>query len=102
MELFFSFSFQYRFVFRTFSFHNQKFCRAQSSRKKLDPIPTPFSVLLVIGGRRAQQTMGNMWYAYVSHPDTAPDIKNPPTFDPLIGFPEGRVERSKAVSSVSM
>ncbi|XP_059143065.1 NADH dehydrogenase [ubiquinone] 1 beta subcomplex subunit 7-like [Physella acuta] len=37
--------------------------------------------------------MGNMWYTYVSHPDTAPDYKNPPTFDPLLGFPNGRKER---------
>ncbi|KAH9504138.1 Elongation of very long chain fatty acids protein 1, partial [Bulinus truncatus] len=38
-------------------------------------------------------TMGNMWYAYVSHPDTTPDYNKPPTFDPLIGFPNGRKER---------
>ncbi|KAH9504136.1 hypothetical protein Btru_065088 [Bulinus truncatus] len=37
--------------------------------------------------------MGNMWYAYVSHPDTTPDYNKPPTFDPLIGFPNGRKER---------
>ncbi|GFO18907.1 NADP dehydrogenase [ubiquinone] 1 beta subcomplex subunit 7 [Plakobranchus ocellatus] len=37
--------------------------------------------------------MGNMWYTYVTNPDTAPDYKNPPTFDPLYGFPEGREER---------
>jgi hypothetical protein len=41
--------------------------------------------------------MGNVWYAYVSHPDTAPDIKNPPTFDPLFGFENGRRERSKYI-----
>lgn len=39
--------------------------------------------------------MGNMMYAYVTHPDTAPDIKNPPTFNPLLGFPNGRKERSE-------
>ncbi|PVD23549.1 hypothetical protein C0Q70_16821 [Pomacea canaliculata] len=38
--------------------------------------------------------MGNMMYAYVTHPDTAPDIKNPPTFNPLLGFPNGRKERT--------
>ncbi|BFZ17077.1 hypothetical protein BsWGS_20116 [Bradybaena similaris] len=38
--------------------------------------------------------MGNMWYAYVSHPDTAPNHKQPPTFDPLYGFPNGRKERT--------
>ena len=41
--------------------------------------------------------MGNMWYSYVTNPDTAPDYKNPPTFDPLFGFPEGREERSTFV-----
>uniref|UniRef100_A0A0B7A071 NADH dehydrogenase [ubiquinone] 1 beta subcomplex subunit 7 n=1 Tax=Arion vulgaris TaxID=1028688 RepID=A0A0B7A071_9EUPU len=37
--------------------------------------------------------MGNVWYTYVSHPDTAPDFRSPPTFDPLYGFPNGRQER---------
>uniref|UniRef100_A0A2C9KSY4 NADH dehydrogenase [ubiquinone] 1 beta subcomplex subunit 7 n=1 Tax=Biomphalaria glabrata TaxID=6526 RepID=A0A2C9KSY4_BIOGL len=43
--------------------------------------------------RSTISTMGNMWYAYVSHPDTAPDFNKPPTFDPLLGFPNGRKER---------
>ncbi|XP_041359930.1 NADH dehydrogenase [ubiquinone] 1 beta subcomplex subunit 7-like [Gigantopelta aegis] len=38
--------------------------------------------------------MGNMVYAYITNPDTAPDIKEPPTFDPFLGFPCGRKERS--------
>ncbi|CAG5121203.1 unnamed protein product [Candidula unifasciata] len=38
--------------------------------------------------------MGNMWYTYISHPDTAPNVRNPPTFDPLYGFPNGRKERT--------
>jgi len=33
-------------------------------------------------------------YAYVSHPDTAPKWSEPPTFDPLAGFPDGRKERT--------
>ncbi|CAL1546845.1 unnamed protein product [Lymnaea stagnalis] len=39
-------------------------------------------------------TLGPMWYTYVSHPDTAPDYKNPPTFDPMLGFPNGRKEKT--------
>lgn len=27
--------------------------------------------------------------------DTQPDFRNPPSFDPLYGFPNGRQERSK-------
>ncbi|XP_046555114.1 NADH dehydrogenase [ubiquinone] 1 beta subcomplex subunit 7-like [Haliotis rubra] len=38
--------------------------------------------------------MGNMMYAYVSHPDTAPNINKPPSFDPLLGFENGRKERT--------
>jgi len=53
------------------------------------------SLRFMFGGRQTETTnMGNMWYAYVTNPDTAPDIKNPPTFDPLQGFPEGRQERT--------
>ncbi|XP_012939499.1 NADH dehydrogenase [ubiquinone] 1 beta subcomplex subunit 7 [Aplysia californica] len=49
----------------------------------------------LFGGRQTETiNMGNMWYSYVTNPDTAPDFKSPPTFDPLIGFPEGRQERT--------
>ena len=39
--------------------------------------------------------MGNVMYAYITHPDTAPDFNKAPTFDPNFGFPSGRKERSK-------
>ncbi|KAK7487512.1 hypothetical protein BaRGS_00021214 [Batillaria attramentaria] len=38
--------------------------------------------------------MGNVMYAYITHPDTAPDFTKPPTFDPHVGFPNGRKERT--------
>merc|ERR1712012_401883 len=39
------------------------------------------------------QNFSAAYYTYVSNPDTAPDIKNPPTFDPKLGF-EDRQERT--------
>eukprot|EP00745_Piridium_sociabile_P004599 TRINITY_DN127713_c0_g2_i1.p1 TRINITY_DN127713_c0_g2~~TRINITY_DN127713_c0_g2_i1.p1 ORF type:complete len:128 (-),score=25.22 TRINITY_DN127713_c0_g2_i1:744-1127(-) len=38
--------------------------------------------------------MGNVMYAYITHPDTAPDINKPPIFEPLAGFQNGRQERT--------
>lgn len=38
--------------------------------------------------------MGNVMYAYITHPDTAPNYNKPPTFDPLVGFENGRKERA--------
>ncbi|XP_076440356.1 NADH dehydrogenase [ubiquinone] 1 beta subcomplex subunit 7-like [Babylonia areolata] len=38
--------------------------------------------------------MGNVMYAYITHSDTAPDINKPPTFDPMLGFSNGRKERA--------
>ncbi|XP_050400451.1 NADH dehydrogenase [ubiquinone] 1 beta subcomplex subunit 7 [Patella vulgata] len=46
--------------------------------------------------------MGNQIYAYITHPDTAPDIKSSPTFDPLYGFPNGRKERVLPLSREEM
>lgn len=40
--------------------------------------------------------MGQMWTAYVTNPDTAPDLHKLPTFDPEYGFPDGRPERGNA------
>ncbi|XP_064607126.1 NADH dehydrogenase [ubiquinone] 1 beta subcomplex subunit 7-like [Liolophura sinensis] len=37
--------------------------------------------------------MGNTIYAHITHRDTAPNNFEPPTFDPLYGFPNGRKER---------
>jgi hypothetical protein len=39
--------------------------------------------------------MGNSWTHYVSEPQNRPDFDNPPTFDPLQGFPNGRKERGE-------
>jgi hypothetical protein len=39
--------------------------------------------------------MGNSWTHYVSEPQNRPDFDNPPTFDPLVGFPNGRKERGE-------
>lgn len=38
--------------------------------------------------------MGNVVYAYITHPDTAPDFTKPPTFDSTVGFKYDRVERN--------
>jgi NADH dehydrogenase (ubiquinone) 1 beta subcomplex subunit 7 len=46
--------------------------------------------------------MGNMYTAYISSPDTAPDIKAGPTFDPLYGFENGRKERHMKVTEEEM
>ena len=40
------------------------------------------------------QNLKTMYYD-ISHPDTAPDGLNPPTFDPQLGFSEEREPRSK-------
>lgn len=39
--------------------------------------------------------MGHMYSAYVKSPDTTPDYRNSPTFDPNYGFENGRKLRSK-------
>ncbi|XP_077981537.1 NADH dehydrogenase [ubiquinone] 1 beta subcomplex subunit 7-like [Glandiceps talaboti] len=46
--------------------------------------------------------MGHMWSAYVSHPDTAPDLHKIPTFDPLYGFENGRKEREMKATQEEM
>ncbi|KAJ8040932.1 NADH dehydrogenase [ubiquinone] 1 beta subcomplex subunit 7 [Holothuria leucospilota] len=46
--------------------------------------------------------MGHMWSAYVTHSDTAPDMNNIPTFDPLYGFPDGRKEREMIATQEEM
>ncbi|XP_071487641.1 NADH dehydrogenase [ubiquinone] 1 beta subcomplex subunit 7-like [Diadema antillarum] len=46
--------------------------------------------------------MGQMWTAYVTHPDTAPDLENIPTFDPLYGYPDGRPEREMVATQEEM
>ncbi|XP_784178.1 NADH dehydrogenase [ubiquinone] 1 beta subcomplex subunit 7 [Strongylocentrotus purpuratus] len=46
--------------------------------------------------------MGQMWTAYVTNPDTAPDLNNLPTFDPEYGFPDGRPEREMVASQEEM
>jgi len=37
--------------------------------------------------------MGMMYSAYIKNPDTTPNPKAPPTFDPSYGFENGRKER---------
>lgn len=39
--------------------------------------------------------MGNTYAYYISHPDTTPPGDMEPTFDPQIGFPNGRKPRGK-------
>ncbi|XP_022110399.1 NADH dehydrogenase [ubiquinone] 1 beta subcomplex subunit 7-like isoform X1 [Acanthaster planci] len=46
--------------------------------------------------------MGHAWSAYVTNRDTAPDLYNLPTFDPLYGFPEGRQERVMVATQEEM
>ncbi|XP_070563178.1 NADH dehydrogenase [ubiquinone] 1 beta subcomplex subunit 7-like [Ptychodera flava] len=46
--------------------------------------------------------MGQMWTAYVTHSDTAPDLEKLPTFDPLYGFPDGRKERVMVATQEEM
>jgi NADH dehydrogenase (ubiquinone) 1 beta subcomplex subunit 7 len=46
--------------------------------------------------------MGNMYTAYIKSPDTTPNHKAPPTFDPLYGFPHGRQERKMQVTEEEM
>eukprot|EP00914_Ancora_sagittata_P023148 GHVO01045867.1.p1 GENE.GHVO01045867.1~~GHVO01045867.1.p1 ORF type:complete len:152 (+),score=23.75 GHVO01045867.1:61-456(+) len=51
--------------------------------------------------------MGNVtgtysYQAYVKEPENHPDIKNGPSFDPMIGFPNGRKERVMKVSDAEM
>lgn len=37
--------------------------------------------------------MGNAWALYVSDPEGTPTADKPPSFDPMLGFPNGRKER---------
>lgn len=40
--------------------------------------------------------MGTNWTkTYFTHQDTMPKALTPPTFDPLMGFPNGRKERGE-------
>ena len=48
----------------------------------------------MLSGPKQPENMGNMIYAYITNPDTAPNFKEPPTFDPMLGFPSGRKERT--------
>ncbi|XP_012265521.2 NADH dehydrogenase [ubiquinone] 1 beta subcomplex subunit 7 [Athalia rosae] len=46
--------------------------------------------------------MGNTWAYYVSHPDTTPPSITPPTFDPLLGFSNGRKPRVMVATEEEM
>ncbi|XP_071799181.1 NADH dehydrogenase [ubiquinone] 1 beta subcomplex subunit 7-like [Asterias amurensis] len=46
--------------------------------------------------------MGHLWSAYITNPDTAPDISKHSSFDPLYGFPEGREERVMVATQQEM
>ncbi|KAG7197594.1 hypothetical protein KM043_016910 [Ampulex compressa] len=37
--------------------------------------------------------MGQMWIKSITDPDVIPKAEQPPTFDPMLGFPNGRKER---------
>ena len=53
------------------------------------------SVLRQAGGKvkMGNSMIGLMYKKHVSEPENMPDEKQPPTFDPLYGFPNGRKER---------
>ncbi|CAL1682352.1 unnamed protein product [Lasius platythorax] len=46
--------------------------------------------------------MGNYIATYITHPDTMPVPDGPPTFDPMLGFPNGRKPREMKISEEDM
>ncbi|KAK2580413.1 hypothetical protein KPH14_006164 [Odynerus spinipes] len=46
--------------------------------------------------------MGNIWAAYVSHPDTMPEAETDPTFDPNFGFTKARKPRVMIATEAEM